>query len=373
MLTVIRELLPDHIQWQSGQAAGVLGGLPAKPGVWILLAEGDVPVLAATSQNIRASVSGRLAAPDPTQRSKRTDLSGTVVACRYNVTYGRLASDWLYGKLVHAVWPEDFWQRVGFAPMWLLVASSVGGTLRLQPTTSWPSEPGTVAIGPMITRSDAQDLSDILTDLFDLCRYWQILAKAPHGTPCAYYEMGRSTAACAGMIPIEQYNGMVREAMAFAGRRRKVILAARDAEMKAAAANLRFEQAAKIKDWLARAGQLNEPRYTHLVEIERFAGVAVSTFRTRARPFFFWAGVLEAGEAVKLSKIEEHLPAWRTRLEAGPTTPVDNATRAWQCGLVATHIFRPQRRTLAWMSLEVDAAAWSEAVRLLRSPAEHKL
>jgi len=372
MLTAVRELLPGQLQWQIGQAAGALPNLPSRPGVWVLLAEGDVPVLAATSQNIRASVAGRLAGPDPSQRSKRTDLSHTVVACRYSVTQGRLASDWLYGKLVHAVWPGDFWQRVGFAPMWMLVAVNVGGILRLQPTTTWPSEPGAMALGPMITRSDAQDLSDILTDLFDLCRYWQILARAPHGTPCAYYEMGRSTAACAGLIPAEQYNQMVREAMDFAGRGRRGVLAARDADMKAAAARLEFEQAAKIKDWLARAGPLNEPRYGYLGEIGRFVGVVVERFRSRARLFFFWAGVLEGGEEVTLSKVEDRLSAWRTRLEAGPTTRVDDATRLWQCGLVATHIFRPQRRTLAWMPLVVDAAGWLEAVQLLRSPTEHE-
>ena len=106
MLTAIHELLPDLLDWQPGQPAEALAQLPAKPGVWVLLAQGEIPVLAATSQNMRASVAGRLTAPDPAQRSKRTDLSQTVVACRYCVTYGRLESDWLYGKLVHAVWPR---------------------------------------------------------------------------------------------------------------------------------------------------------------------------------------------------------------------------------------------------------------------------
>ena len=98
----IQELLPENLEWQPGQQAETLPLLPAKPGVWLLLAEGEIPVLAATSQNMRASVTGRLTAPDPAQRSKRTDLSQTVVACRYSVTYGRLESDWLYGKLVDA-------------------------------------------------------------------------------------------------------------------------------------------------------------------------------------------------------------------------------------------------------------------------------
>ncbi len=368
MLTAIQELLPEKLEWSPGQAGQVLPGLPAKPGVWLLLAEGDLPVLAATSQNMRASVTGRLTAPDPAQRSKRTDLSRTVIACRYSVTYGRLESDWLYGKLVYAAWPEGFWERVGFAPMWMLKAAAVGGIMKLQPTTTWPAEPDAIALGPMIARPDAQDLADTLTDLFDLCRYWQVLAKAPHGTPCAYHEMGRSPAPCAGLIPMAQYNQSVREAMGFAGRDRAKVLAGKDAEMKAAASQLQFERAAKIKDWLKRTAPLNVPRYVHLGEIERFAGLAVSKFRTQARPFFFWAGALEAGEAVKLSQIEEHLPAWRTRLEAGPTVAVDASTRQWQCGLLTTHIFRLERKGFTWMPLGADPQAWIEAAQVLRSP-----
>jgi excinuclease UvrABC nuclease subunit len=369
MFTAIHEWLPDLLQWPPGKAGEALPNLPAKPGVWVLLGEGDVPVLAATSQNMRASVAGRLSAPDPTQRSKRTDLSQTVVACRYCVTRGRIESDWLYGRLVHAVWPDDFWDRVGFAPMWMLKAACVGGIMKLQPTTAWPAEPDAIALAPLITRGDAQDLADTLTDLFDLCRYWQILAKAPHGTPCAYHEMGRSPAPCAGLIPMEQYNQTAREAMAFAGRNRAGVLAAKEAEMKAAAGNLQFEQAARIKDWLKRTAALGEPRFAHLVEMERFAGVAVSRFRTKVQPFFFWAGVLEAGDPVKLAQIDEHLPAWRDRLEAGPTIAVDDGARQWQCGLMATHIFRSDRKTMAWMSLETNLPAWLDAVKLLQSPA----
>lgn len=375
MLTAIRELLPENLDWPAGQQAEVLPKLPAKPGVWLLLAEGDLPVLAATSQNIRASVTGRLLAPDPAQRSKKTDLSTTVTACRYIVTYGRFESDWLFGKLVHAAWPVDFWDRVGFAPMWMLQAFPVqtpetahaGGIMKLQPTTNWPEDPGTVALGLLATRSDAQDLADILTDLFDLCRYWQILTKAPHGTPCAYHEMGRSPAPCAGLIPMEQYNQTVREAMAFAGPDRKKILQARQDEMKSAAGNLRFEQAARLKSWLQRTGSLNEPRFQYLADVRQFTGLAVSKFRTQARPFFVWAGIIEAGEAVKLSKIEEHLPIWRQRLDAGPSIQADAETRQWQSGLLTTHLFRPERRDLAWLPATQDMSAWLDTTKLLVS------
>ena len=373
-MTAIRELLPQILEWQPGEQAAVLPQLPARPGVWMLLAPGELPVLAGTSQNTRASVTGRLAGPDPAQRSKKTDLSTTVTSCRYVVTYGRFESDWLYGKLVHAVWPGDFWERVGFAPMWMLKASAVpagadGATriMRLEPTTWWPGEGDAIALGPLATRSDAQDLADILTDLFDLCRYWQILARAPHGTPCAYHEMGRSPAPCAGLIPMEQYNQTVRKAMALAGRDRAKVVREKGSEMRLAAARLQFEQAARLKSWLQRTDALNEPRFQYLADVQQFVGLAVSRFRTQARPFFFWAGAIEAGDAVKLSKVQEHVATWRQRLEAGPGVLVDEGTRQWQCGLVTTHLFRPERKDLGWFTLDEDIQGWLEGIESLRS------
>lgn len=366
MLTAISELLPDRLEWPVGQQVEALPKLPGRPGVWVLLAAGDVPVLAATSQNIRASVAGRLSAPDPAQRSKKTDLSTTVMSCRYAVTLGRFESDWLFGKLVQAAWPGEFWERVGFAPMWMLKAGNVltpetaqaGGIMRLQPSTTWPGEGDAIALGPMGTRSDAQDLADLLTDLFDLCRYWQILVKAPHGTPCAYYEMGRSAAPCAGLVPIEQYNQTVLEAMAFAGADRARILQDRQEQMRSAAAGLEFERAGQLKAWLQRTSALNEPRYAYLGDVRRMAGLIVSRFRGRVRPFFFWAGQIEAGEAVKLSEFEEQLPAWRERLEAGPKGQVDDQARQWQCGLVTTHLFRAGHKDIGWFALTSDMQGW---------------
>lgn len=374
----ISELLPERLDWSAGLQADALAKLPGRPGVWLLLAQNDLPVLAATSQNIRASVTGRLSAPDPAQRSKKTDLSTTVISCRYIVTYGRFESDWLFGKLIYTAWPGDFWEHVGFAPMWMLKAAPVvtpettaaGGIMRLQPTTSWPGEPEAIVLGPLAARSDAQDLADTLTDLFDLCRYWQILVKAPHGTPCAYHEMGRSPAPCAGLIPMEQYNQMVREGMAFAGPQRAGVLRDRQMQMHAAAASLQFERASQLKSWLQRADVLDEARFQYLADVRQLAGLVVSKFRTQARPFYFRAGIIEAGEPVRLSKIDEHLAAWRERLNAEPAVQADDPTRQWQSGLLATHLFRPQRKDLAWLPAGQDMPAWLEAVKTLQSTPE---
>ncbi len=247
--------------------------------------------------------------------------------------------------------------------MWMLKASLVAvtdvssGIMRLQPATAWPDDADAVALGPLSTRTDAHELCEILTDLFDLCRYWQILVKAPHGTPCAYFEMGRSGAPCAGQIPMEQYNETVRQAIAFAGPDREKILRGKNAAMLEAAGDLQFERAGDIKFWLARAAALDEPRFRDLTDVRQFAGLAISKFRTRARPFFFWAGAIETDEPVKLSKIDEHLSAWRERLDAGPQSQTDNLTRQWQCGLMTTHLSRPERKDLAWLPASGDMAS----------------
>jgi len=373
MAKAVSDLLPDRLEWQPDDQARVLKDLPARPGVWLLLSGQDVPVLAATSQNLRRSVLNRLTRPQG-PRTRRADLSATCRACLYAVTLGRFESDWIYARLTERLWPDEFWDRVRFGPMWLLHAAPVRGIMKLQPTSSLPTESEAASLGPLATRSDAQQLAEILTDLFDLCRYWRELEKAPRGRPCAYAEIGRCRSPCDGSIPIEEYNGAVRTAVAFAGAERTRILSEKRDRMQRAASALDFEQAGRIKAWLQRAAALDEPRFKHLGRLEDFAGLILCRFRSQARPFFFFAGLLEPGEPVKVSQVEALLPQWRRRLEAAEAAPATSGTRRrWQFGLVTAHLFRPERPDLLWLSARSDLDAWKQAAQRWRSrPAKAK-
>ena len=58
--------------------------------------------------------------------------------------------------------------------------------------TSQISDERLAYVGPVRDKHAAQRLIESLEDLFDLCRYHEILVQAPRGKACAYKEMGNA-------------------------------------------------------------------------------------------------------------------------------------------------------------------------------------
>lgn len=76
--------------------------------------------------------------------------------------------------------------------------------------------------------------------------------------PCIYKEMGRCVAPCAGAIGAEEYTALVRCAMEVLDGRVKDTRAMLEEQMLAAAEEMHFEQAAKIRDSIRAIDALNE-------------------------------------------------------------------------------------------------------------------
>jgi excinuclease ABC subunit C len=68
--------------------------------------------------------------------------------------------------------------------------------------------------------------------------------------PCLLYQIGRCPAPCVLPIPPEQYRQSVEEVLLFLEGRADELTGALEARMKAAAAGLRFEEAARVRDQL---------------------------------------------------------------------------------------------------------------------------
>lgn len=76
--------------------------------------------------------------------------------------------------------------------------------------------------------------------------------------PCIYKEMGRCVAPCTGKVSAQEYGALVRSAMEVLGGRVKNTRALLEEKMLAAAENLHFEQAAKLRDRIKAIDALSE-------------------------------------------------------------------------------------------------------------------
>lgn len=145
-------------------------------------------------------------------------------------------------------------------------------------------------VGPFLDRSSALRWSQMLEDVFELCRYPAELRRSPDGTPCVYKEMGRCPAACDGSEPMPAYLDRLGRACELTVE--GVVAARRDLErsMRSAAGDGRFEQAAAMRDRLAQLPEADEGWVSLVAPGEAFRAVLVTRSERRG-----WARVLAAG------------------------------------------------------------------------------
>jgi hypothetical protein len=108
--------------------------------------------------------------------------------------------------------------------------------------------------GPVPSPSMKGMMGD-LEDLFDLCRYHDVLVRAPHGERCAYYDMGKCPAPCDGTVSMAAYRAALAASADFAVGKSQAMIDANRQAMTQAAARQDFEQAQRCKGRLARAEQ----------------------------------------------------------------------------------------------------------------------
>ena len=66
--------------------------------------------------------------------------------------------------------------------------------------------------------------------------------------PCMLHQIRRCAAPCVGLIGLDDYEGLVREAEAFLRGKSRAVMARMSADMQAASDDLEFEQAARLRD-----------------------------------------------------------------------------------------------------------------------------
>ena len=112
--------------------------------------------------------------------------------------------------------------------------------------------------GPYITAGAMRTTLRLLRRLFPL----RLCRRLRPGRPCLNYQMGRCLAPCAGKITPEHYRELVRATGLFLQGRGTELAAELKKEMTVAARELRFEDAARLRDNVAaiEAGAAAGPR-----------------------------------------------------------------------------------------------------------------
>ena len=317
---------------------GPISPLPGTGGVYLLTDAEDRIIQLASAGNLRRALQIRLASrtdgevPEAGVPSRRrADLSQIVRTIRWRTAYSAFEISYEYWRLARMLQPETYLKQLVFGPAWFVHVDSAAAIPRFVVGKVLRSPPG-VDLGPFFTNSDATRFVQVLEDGFDLCRYYHILEQAPHGTPCAYNDMGRCPAPCDGSIPMTRYRDTIAESLSFATGEREPIYRQCENAMREAADQQAYEKAGQCKQRLERLREIEHKTFAEAGPVERFNWLIVQRGggRTRVKPFFVRAGVITPGEIVALKQINTAVEQWLCEMGMGSANkPAPNPSSAF--------------------------------------------
>ena len=235
-----------------------LRSVPAKWVIYLLSDSDDRPVQLLCVKNLRASLKRRLGGNEQVGPSRRINYRDLVRHIHFRRVDSAFEADWLYFEVARELFPRSYQGMVGFRPAWFVHVNPDSQFPRYIKTTDL-SRPG-LYIGPVEDKHVAARLIQLVEDLFDLCRYYNLLVEAPNAKACAYKEMGKCPAPCDGSISMEQYRNVIDWSA------RTLVdppdfIRMHTQRMQSAAAELHFETAGKIKAYVDQLSQLAKGPY----------------------------------------------------------------------------------------------------------------
>ncbi len=112
--------------------------------------------------------------------------------------------------------------------------------------------------GPYMGATGVREVLSVLRALFPLRTCAAPIRKDAPRRPCLHHQLGECLAPCAGKTTPEEYAKVVREVIDFLGGKSDAVLARLQAQMEQAAREMRYEQAAQIRDRIRDVQNLME-------------------------------------------------------------------------------------------------------------------
>ncbi len=319
--------------------------VPAKGACYALLDGGGRPILLGTAASLRAALVGRLGERADDEPTKRADYRAVTRRVVWRLAHSRFERDWLYLEHARAMFPKTLSSMIRrWRAHWVSVEPDAEHPRFV---ASRQPKAGAESFGPMPTAQSSRAAVEALEDLFDLCRYHDVLVQSPHGQACAYKEMGKCPAPCDGSVPLDEYRAQVGAALAFC-RDPEAGVAGFEQQMRRAADGLRFELAGALKAKLDRAAVFRGEALAQWRSCDalRFACLQRGSRKGAARVFVVTPGRIAFAGEVQPKQIEpqldwlaQRLPRW---LDDAPLRL--DAAGQQRLGLVAWHLLRGDRQ-----------------------------
>lgn len=348
--------------------------LKSAPGKWVvyLMADADgKPVQLLCVKNLRYSLERRLGtgqpidgggSAGPTRKVNYREIVRKIFWRRVDSSF---EADIVYLDVARQIFPQTYRGMTGLRPAWFVHVNPKTTYPRWVKTNDPTGRTGTY-FGPIEDKHAAQKLVHLMENLFDLCRDYSILTQSPDAGPCAWKQMGKCVGPCDGSVSLEAYRELVaHSAKALADP--KDYVRQETLRMKQAAAELRFETAAKIKTWVEQFATIGKGPLRHLRTLEQFQYVTLQRGPRAGTAKIFLITPGRIDEVAGLIAEPTH-PSDVLRVILGLAHErrdfVIDDQGAERVGMVAHHLFQPKARQGVFVPLEnVDEKTLSKSYR----------
>ncbi|HEY7116964.1 MAG TPA: hypothetical protein VH475_10280 [Tepidisphaeraceae bacterium] len=344
--------------------------LKAAPAKWVVYLMADAaaqPVQLLCVKNLRASLKRRLGGDEAIGPSRRVNYRDLVRRVYWRRVDSAFEADLAYLAIARQVFPQSYRGMLGFEPAWFVHVNPANNFPRYVKTIDL-TRPG-VYIGPFEDKHAAARFVQLVEDAFDLCRYYNILVESPNARACAYKEMGKCPAPCDGTISIEQYRELVKWSAGTAVAPERFV-EAHTRRMEAAARELRFESAARIKQYIAQVAQFGKGafRFARKLEDFRYLSLQLGPRTGTAKAFLIAPGVVEEVGGIIGDPVNSATDLARQILRLDADAPNDLAERGVErIGVVADHLFRARRVSGVFLPMDqVNEQSLAKAYRELQ-------
>lgn len=257
----------------AGDFASFLKSVPAKWVVYLLADAEDRPVQLLCVKNLRYSLERRLGEQSQEQEpSRRVNYRDLVRKVYWRRVDSRFEADWIYLQAAREVFPQSYRTMTGFWQAWFIHVDPSDEYPRFVKSDECIKSNGTY-LGPLENKSDASRLIECVEDWFDLCRYHHILTDAPLGKACAYKDMGKCPAPCDGSISLSAYRALIDWSLQTLMDPAEMLDDLHQ-RMQAAAMELQFESAGRIKHLIDQLSELGKGPWRHLRPMNEFRFVS---------------------------------------------------------------------------------------------------
>lgn len=336
--------------------------LPAAPAVYALRDAAGAPLVVAHTADLRARL---LKADAPVVAA---------AALEYEPCGSAFAAALRHLAWLRALEPDRYGPWLPYAPPWFLRLDLRAKFPRFEPTEAPDHGPAVRLFGPYATRKALEAAEAALYAALPLRRCaWDVQGHDVDES-CLYLQMRRCVAPCTGEVPVEAYRRLVDAGADLLLGRPERAAAELTARRDAAAADLAFEEAARLQAALDRLGRETPPK---AADVARWTVVVLTPAarESGAEPRLVDAAGFRGGRFVLGDRLDPAAPDLEARaaalasaVSAAPEPPAGAAgtpsrARAEESALLVAWLWRARPPAAVEIDADRPEAAGPEVAR----------